>query len=226
MKKLIFLLLLPLSVSAQIPGRLDSLQLRMCRLANKPTTYTSTWTSALLWQSLTDAQTPVCQDFDAFEKFDTVLVYKVPEGGTLNNDFLRVAWVDRMSGSTRLPMQPIEAVNRWTATGGTIAGSTIADVAKIEQPRYYFVHGNRLMTHPKDGQESTRRDSLLVGYWAIASPLTGASDSTDIYPEFRPALLYKALSLALSAVGSYGESAAWEGQYAKEVALYGREKKK
>jgi len=230
MKNLILIfLLIAASTSAQIPGRLDSLRVRVFTRLKLPVAGTASTTTAIVWQAINDAQTPVCQDFDAFEKFDTVVIYSVPEGGLLNTDFLRIAGVERTIGDTASPatryaMQAIEQKDRWEKTGG-ITGATY-DSAQREQPRYYYVHGKRLLTYPKDRRTGTTRDTLLVSYWAEASKLDSVSDTTDIYRDYREALLLKACAAVCRIrQGSQStEAAAYETLYAVEVNKYGRKK--
>lgn len=227
MKRLTLILcLLGVSASAQIPAQRDSLAARVFTNLKISTSGTASVTTAIVYQKLNDAQTPVCQDFDAYEKFDTLVVSSGSEGAVLPGDFLRVSGVDRMVGDTqRIPMQQIKYEERWEKAGAK-EGSTY-DLASREQPRYFYIHGNRLVTYPKDKKPSNRPDSLFVGYWAIGHQLTAATDSVDIYPEFRSALILKATALVWAMRNGSGspEAAALEGQYAAEVLKYGRKAK-
>ena len=228
MKKVtIILLLLCGSVSAQMPGARDSLIARMCSNHRASTTNgTGNAPIATFYQKLNDAQTPVCQDFDAYEKFDTLIVSLGSEGATLPGDFLRISGVDGIVGDTlRIPMQEIAYEDRWEKGGGE-TGSRY-NVAVKEQPRYFYIHGNRLVPYPKDKKPNNRPDSLFVGYWAIGHQLASAGDSTDVYPEFREALIIKATAMVWRVRQGAGspEAAALEAQYAGEVLKYGRKAK-
>lgn len=227
MKRLtIIFILLCGSASAQIPAQRDSLAARVFTNLKLSTSGSASITTAIVYQKLNDAQTPVCQDFDAFEKFDTMTVSSGSEGATLPGDFLRVSGVDRMVGDTqRIPMQQIRYEERWEKTGG-LSGTTY-DLASREQPRYFYIHANKLVVYPKDRKPSNRPDSLLVGYWAIGHQLASSTDSTDIYPEFRAALILKATALVWAMRNGQGspEAAALEAQYAAEVLKYGRKAK-
>lgn len=226
MKRLmIVLLLLCGSVSAQIPARLDSLRVRVFTNLKLGSSGSSSITTAMVNQKINDAQTAVCQDFDAFEKFDTLLVHSGLEGDTIANDFLRVSMCDRMSQGLRYPMIQIKPEERWEK--GEMKTGADYDPADTTKPRYFYVYANRLVTYPRDKKPSTKPDSLFVGYWAIGRVLTADSVSTDIYPEFRDALLMKATAMVWRVRQGAGspEAAALEAQYAGEVLKYGRKAK-
>ena len=226
MKRLtIIFLLLCGSVAAQIPPQRDSLAARVLIRSKLPAAGTASTPLTTVYQAINDAQTPVCQDFDAYDKFDTLVVSSGSEGATLPADFLRIVSVDRMIGDTlRLNMQEMVPSEMWEKGGGK-SGATYK-TAEIEHPRYFQIQGNRLVVRPKDRKPSNRPDSLLVCYWAIGHKLTSADDSLDIQSDFREALLIKACANLYRIRQGAGspDAAALEAQYAIEVQKYGRKK--
>jgi len=222
MKKLFLIaVLLAGSAYAQIPGQLDSLRARVFTRTQRPLAGTANATTAKAWQAVNDAQTPVCHDFDAYQKLDTLLVWGGPEGAALAGDVLRIDYVERMVGdAVRLPMIEVKQREAWEKVSG------LADTGytrlNVTLPRYWHSEGTRLFTTPKDIKTASDPDSLLVAYWAVGHNMTWGGDSTDIYPEYREALILKACANLCRMVSNFGDAAVWETAYAAEVQKYGR----
>lgn len=223
MKKFLFIILLICVSTAmsQIPPQLDSLRARVFTRTQRPLTGTVNATTAKAWQAVNDAQTPVCHDFDAYQKLDTLIVWGGPEGAALANDVLRIDYVERMVGdAARLPMVEVRQREAWEKV------SNLADTAYDRNnktlPRYWHSEGTRIFTTPKDIKTASDPDSLLVAYWAVGHNLAWGADSIDIYPEFREALILKACANLCRMVSNFGDAVMWETAYAAEVQKYGR----
>lgn len=224
-KKLLVLslVLLSLSVNAQIPGRLDSLRARVFTRLQLPTAGTAATTTAIVGQAIKDAQLPVCWDFDALVKFDTVTIYGGPEGAALNSDFLRVVGVFRIKGPTiRIPMIEVDLATLFEKAGG-LASYSYRPGDSL-QPRYFAIAGDRILTAPKSNLPSPRTDSLFIVYNAFAGRLDSVADSTTIDPGFREVLIIKACQIVQGIRFGLNapETMAFANEYAEHMKRYGR----
>jgi len=223
---LAFLLAASAAAEPSVPGRLDSLRARLELRLNLPAGGNNLVTVGVMNAALNEAVGEVCQDFNAYPRFDTLVARPDSEGMALPTDFLRLRAVYRIipkygsQPAVRFPLEPVAA--------GDSLWRAIKDLAELELepgdqigPRRYSL-GNRLLLHPKYDRRSAADTALyLIDYYAIAPLMAADTDTVAVDPKYRAALLDKAAELCATVRQDWTVAAKWLEAYEVKVGRAG-----
>lgn len=229
MKRVILALCLLLAGTVQgadpVSGRQDSMRVGTFELINAPDTGTDLLTAAVANRALRRALANVCEDFDAYEVWDTLTLAADSSGAELPADFLRMRAVFRLrynpvDGIYSLdPLEPI-------AIGAGMRNVIVSpkdvehDQADPTKPEYYYVAANRLQTHPKYGITGTSVQ-MVIDYWALAPAPASDSDTVAIAAHLRDEVMYAAAAELAGIRRMYDVSQWLQSRYDASVATAG-----
>ena len=183
---ILFLLLLCSTVSAEYI-RLDSLRVAVHRQVALPDSGNAVVSVAKTHMAINRAISQVCIDFPAVPKMDTVGIHRDSTGAALNTDFQQVGAVYRFKDAGWwYPLKPLAGDSLAKALSGTSENQ--ASPGDSTDPGFYYTFDKRIYVHPK-WSDSLSSDSLVIQYFGIGTKLTGGTDSTDVLPQFREAVI-------------------------------------
>ena len=185
MLRIIVILLLMVSVAGASPiyNSLDSLRVSAYRMCNIPDAGTALITSTAGNFFVNVAYDRVCRDFPAIEASFSAVLYNTLEGATLPDSFLYDRAVFRVGGdSIRYPLKRMD-IDTFSSRGAAESDITHT-VNDVTSPGYYYIFGNKLMTHPKYNKPASKADTFLVQYQATGSKISTGSTATSCKVEY------------------------------------------
>lgn len=189
-KILAVLLLLTASVSAQIPGRLDSLKAYVNLEVYGDATPNANDT--ILQSAINRAIDIVGHSLPAHQKWDTVTTTKYTPLYSLNSDFVTafaaVRWIDTVDGGPQ-GMFYLEQISPDSMFKLNPAGRS--QPAIEESPRHFATFGKQIMFNPPPAKAYT----IFIAYFAEGTKLDTASDSLPTNFELREPVLQEAAKI-------------------------------
>lgn len=216
----LFVLLVSIGVQAEPLATLDSIRAAVLTQLNAPTAGTSALTTATVNDVINQCALLISTRLPAVEKMDTVTGDPDAIMYALRTDFVALAWVVKQSGDSMLVPLEYTVVDSLYQKGGGAAGLK-PDYDNVAQPRFAYVFDSYLFLVPKPQYN----DEFLVGYFAIATPMTTGSATCSLLPEYRQTLLNFACARLAAMQGNYTQAMFYVGllpaQLKDEVALVG-----
>jgi len=217
MKKIILIIVLSLIATTSqsaISNRLDSLRTHIRMRWNAAGDSTRLLTNNRLTYILNEASDVVCIDFPALIKVDTVTITASDEVGGLSSDFVALASVFRLKGeSERIPMTIVDIGMMDSLRHWIVEPEGHQHQLTWESPQYCASAGQKLMTHPKMENDPTFGNDFLVYYYAIDDWMSDDTSTTQILPEYIPALLFYAVAMTYEELGLFSQGAYYHGKY-------------
>lgn len=184
---------------------------------------TALLSAAIVNEAINRAQLKVAYDFPAFEKLDTIsLTASATPSQLLNEDFIKLNWAMKVLGDTIMAIEYVPPQTLYGRQGGRVPN--ISDNTQFSFPRYCYVsraltaaHKPSIWFYPQD--KVTGAPMVYVSYYAIPEELSSDTDSTDIAPEYREALLYWACSALAFQIGKSNLGMTYLNVYKEILAL-------
>ena len=201
------------SVMAQtyaLPTRRDSIRFMCYSRLNMPQTGTLRVDTTNANYAIDQAYANTCDDFDAIEKLDTVIIARADEGGSLNSDFLRLRKVFKLiSDSVRIPMGllPLDSLELVYPQ----YAENLQKRTSIMSPNRVYSFNQKLFTHPK--QYRSDADTMLVYYWAMGAELVSDTAHLAVLPGFVEKVISYACGLMAVTAGRGSESQGYFNLY-------------
>ena len=214
-KILIILLLLPMMAYSadNIAPQLDSLKQSVLMRWRATGATTDQLASARVQTAVNEAIQSVTDDFSAIVKLDTVVLSTASMGADLNSDFNRLANVFRLFGDTLYPLLIVEE----NSVDSFVKKLVISDYGHIagkkESPSICYAGGDRFYTVPRFTTDATVGDTFLVTYYANDIKLASGTDSTQILPRYRLAIIYHSVASLYAELGRFEQSIAFMQMY-------------
>lgn len=225
-RKLAILLVLLLSggVRAGINPRLDSLRTRAFEQADVPSGGTSKVTTSIGNSFINRAISKVCSNAPAIEKYDTIYVDSITEGGSLPSDFNRLKsaeliWSDTslpdIDRAFRIPLLPIEGDSQ-TMQRPSLQ-SLQQDRTNPLAARFYRTYAGKLKLFPK----WMRGDSaaVVIEYYANDTLLQVNASQTSVEERWREAVINYAASLISAKRNNYEDALYYLNLFRADVGL-------
>ena len=179
-------------VNAQLSPTLDSLRTYVAALADLPFAGTDQVDTAQMIRQIVIAIRQTCVDFPAVEKIATVTVDSASEGGALPTDFRLVKSAFLSFGDTlRVPLRPLEPDSLFLVN--PTLDQNLMELTDYWSIRYYRVHADSLILHPKWYRSDTA--SILLEYYAIdTTHMIHGDRTTLVRPKYRDKIIEYATS--------------------------------
>ena len=200
-----------------ISPQLDSLKMETLMRWRATGAVTDQLTSARVQSAINEAIQVVCDDFPAIVKFDTIILSTDSMGAMLNTDFNRFANVFRLDSVLMVPLKILEENDVDTFINMVIPTDFEHKQGVITSPHTCFAAGNRFMTYPRYTTDTEVGDSFFVSYYANDVKLDSGTDSTQILPRYRLAIIYYSISILYAELGQFEQSMAFMQFYASLV---------
>ena len=213
MKRLLtcLLLLLAVSVQADMSPRLDSMITWLECLGNMPAGGTDGVSKFDEYKLVNMACQDISSMFPAIEKYDTVRVDSAETVDTLNTDFVGLKAVYYLASDTlRIP---VEIVSFDSLAAEYSDKSSVDNSTEKSDPtdnRKCWVHKKRLKFHPRWARGDTA--TYQVEYYAIDSMLHASASQTQILPQYRMKIIFRAVGYLCMMRGDFEKAEKWFGR--------------
>jgi len=225
MKKLIIILLLLLvtdSYCQTLSPKRDSLMQQLADWAQLNATGDNYIDTTAMFRALSWGARATCQDFPAYERFDTVMVDSASEGGALPGDFSRMLGpnsafliVENTKEIMRLPLQMWPQDTMFLNRESNLQWlMKLADKLSVS---YWEVHAEKLILHPKwfRGGDTAK---VLIQYYAIDTTHLAAADSSlKIRAKYLDKVIMYATSRLYAMRYEFDRADWWMKEYEKGV---------
>jgi len=225
MKKLIIILLLMLvtdSYCQTLSPKRDSLMQQLADWGQLEATGDLYIDTTAMFRALSWGVRATCQDFPAYERFDTVLVDSASEGGALPADFVRLRGPNsvflmvedtKKNEVLRLPLQMWPQDTAFLSRQSNLQWlMTLADKLSIN---YWDVHGGKLILSPKWSRGGDTAN-VLIEYYALDTTHLATPDSAlKIRAKYLDKVIMFAASKLYAMRFNFGAAEYWMREYEK-----------
>ena len=216
---ILLLMLCCSSVSAEIPGRLDSLRTYVARQLKIDSSGTNNISEGTMNSAINRAINEVSVKTLNIERLDTLYMTKDSEGVAFASDFSTAMGVRgiyfMIDDTVRIALQPKPVDSLFPALPS--AEKSKQDQSRLVDPRYYRIFGTRLHVYPKWAKPYDTA-VYLIEYYARDGKIQDDDDITTVDSDYREAIIMYACSIIEATRHSF-EAANWYlQQYERLIA--------